>query len=111
EQLPAQAKLVRKAALRVDGGVVKGRVTATYTGHEALMRRIQHHNDDDAAAKKSFEETAKKWFPDGSIKIASVTGLKSVDDSIVVTFDVELPSLGSFAASRAILPLSVFSVS
>ena len=111
EQPPSQAKLIRKAALRVDGGVVKGRVTATYTGHEALLRRIRNHNDDEAAAKKSFEETAKSWFPDGAIKIVSVTGLKSVDDPIVVTFDVELPSLGSSAGSRTILPMSVFAAS
>ena len=45
------------------------------------------------------------------VKIVSLSGLKSVDDPIVATFDVELPSLGSFAASRAILPLSVFAAS
>jgi hypothetical protein len=111
EQAPAEAKLVRKAALRFEDGAVRGRVTATYTGHEALLRRIQNHNDDDAAVKKSFEETARTWFPDGAIKNLSVTGLKSVDDPIVVTFDVDLPSLGSSAASRAILPMSVFAAS
>jgi hypothetical protein len=91
--------------------MIKGHVTATYTGHEALVRRVKNHNDDEAAAKKSFEETVKGWLPDAAVRNFTVTGLKSVDDPIVVAFDVELPSLGSVAGSRTILPLSVFAAS
>jgi hypothetical protein len=108
ESKASEAKLTRKAALHIENGSVKGKVTVTWNGQEALLRRVTHHNDDAAATEKALIEKAKEWFPDATVKVTSVTGLKAVDGPVVAELDVDAPNLGSFAGSRALIPMSVF---
>ncbi len=111
EARASEAKLTRKAALHIENGSVKGKVTVTWNGQEALLRRITHHNDDAAATEKALIEKAKEWFPDATIKVTSVTGLKAVEGPVVAELDVEAPNLGSFAGSRALISMSAFGAS
>jgi hypothetical protein len=109
EPMAADAVIQRRADLRFDGDTLKGKMTVTYNRQEALARRLANYTDDEAATKKSIEETAKKRFPEGStVTLTKLTGMKSTDDKVVADFDVELPNLGSFAGSRALLPMAVF---
>ena len=107
---PATSALTeRKAVLHVEGGTLKGKVTVTYHGQEALQRRLASRNDDDAATKKAIEDGARKHFPEGAtVALTKVTGMKTCDDTVVTELDVEIPNLASFAGSRALIPLSVF---
>lgn len=99
----------RKADLHLDGDVLKGTVTITWNGQEALQRRLQRHHDDETANRKAFEDELKGHFPDGSnVKLAGLTGIKGIDEPLVATYDVELPNLGTFTGTRALLPLSIF---
>ena len=108
----AQALLTRKADLQIDGDVVKGTVKITYNGERALVRRLAGRNDDEAKNKKTMEDDAKAWLPGGStVKLKSYGPLKGSDEPLVAELDVEMPNLGSFAGSRVLLPLSVFSES
>lgn len=105
----SDALITRKAALAIDGDALKGKVTVTYKGQEALVRRLKNHNDDEAATKKALEDTMKGYFPEGATaKLTKVSGMKNADPEVVVEYDVELPNAGSFAGSRAMIPLSVF---
>jgi len=108
----AQALLTRKADLQIDGDVVKGTVTFTYSGERALVRRLAGRNDDEAKNRKTMEDDAKAWLPEGStVKLKSYGPLKGSDEPLVAELDVEMPNLGSFAGSRVLLPLSIFSES
>lgn len=101
----------RKAVLRAEDGSLKGKVMVAYHGQDALQRRLFSRNDDEAATKKSLEESAKSHLPDGTtVTLTKVTGMKTSDDAVVADFDVEIPNLGSFAGSRALIPLAVFDV-
>jgi len=108
--LKAEAALItRKAALHVDGEALKGKVTVTYKGQEALVRRLHNHTDDEAATKKSLEEGIKSRFGEGAVvTLTRITGMKSAEPEVVAEYDVEMPNGGSFAGSRAMIPLSVF---
>jgi hypothetical protein len=109
---PSEALTERRATLRLEDDVIKGTISVTWRGQEALVQRLSHRYDDEAAAKKSVEESARKWLPDGtSVKLTSLAGLKEPDQPVVAGFDVEIPNLGSFAGSRALIPLSVFTAS
>jgi len=109
EQPASDALTQRKAVLRIEDDSIKGKITLTLTGQEALRQRVKNYKDDEAAIRKSLEETGKEWFAGGAVvKVTNVSGMKSIDDPIVVDFDVELSSLGSFAGSRALIPMSVF---
>jgi transglutaminase-like putative cysteine protease len=106
---PEESKSIRKADLKLEGEVIKGTVRYTYSGQEALNRRVAHREDDEAAVKKELEEAAKKRFPDGAtVKLTKVTGIKNADETLVEEYDVELPNLSSTVGSRQLVPLAVF---
>lgn len=109
-QAPPEAAMTKRAAeLKLSGDALEGTVTATFTGQEALVRRLRHLSDDDAARKKALEEEAKGWFADGaSVKLTNLAGAASFDEPLVATFSVTLPNLVSAAGSRTVLPLSIF---
>ncbi len=112
EELPSEALTRRQTVLRIEDGVIKGKVTWTMSGQPALRQRVKNYRNDDGATLKSLEETARKWFGAGAVvKATGVTGMWSTVDPIVVELDVELPNLGSFGGSRAMVPLSLFEAS
>ena len=109
EQAPDQAVTRRSADLRLNGDVLEGTITATFTGQEALSRRLRTWGDDDATRTKDLEDEAKGWFPDGAtVKLTQVTGATTHAEPLVAKFDVTLPGLVSEAGSRTVLPISVF---
>lgn len=106
---PADAVIRRRADLRVEDGVVKGRVTIAFIGEEALQRRYAGHNDDEATNRRALEDLVKTWLPNGSsVKLASLGTMKSSAEPLTAAFDVELANTGSFAGSRILFPLSIF---
>lgn len=106
---PKAAVMRRVADLKIDGDLLAGTVTATFTGQEALQRRMRLLGDDEAARRKTLEEEAQAWFPDGStVKLTGVTGVGGFDDAVVATFDVTVPNLVATAGSRTLVPMSVF---
>jgi hypothetical protein len=107
---PSAAMVQRKADLRLDGETLKGTLTITYRGQEALLRRLR--GDDEATRKKAIEDEIKGWFPNGAVlNIKSAEGLSSTDDAVVVQYDAELPGVVSRAGLRLMVPMSVFAAS
>jgi hypothetical protein len=103
------ATMKRVAHLQLEDGVVRGTILITYTGQEALRRRVEMHNDDDAAAKKSIEKTLKGWFADGAtVNLVDVKNLRDAEMPLLISATVELPSAASLVGSRAMVPLAVF---
>ena len=113
DQPASTAQIQRVADLSLQDGVVKGTVTVTYLGQEALSRRISAMNEDETANKKTAEDGLKDMLPEGSVvkltKFENLTGASTLSDQpVIAKFDVELPNLGTFAGSRALIPVSVF---
>jgi hypothetical protein len=109
DQPLSMATTSRIADLSLVDGVVKGTATITYRGQEALVRRLDAKNDDDAARRKELEDDMKSLFPDGStVKLTKLEGIDGIAVPLVVTFDVELPNLGTVTGSRALVPMSLF---
>lgn len=109
DQPPAAAVTARSADLTFVDGTIKGTATISYRGQEALAWRLDAKNEDDAAHRKAFEEDLKSLFPEGSVvKMTKLEAIDGVDEPVTVTFDVELPNLGTFTGSRALVPMSVF---
>lgn len=106
---PESAILRRSADLRLNGETLEGSITATFSGQEALIRRLRSWGDDDAARTKAFEDEAKTWFPDGAtVKLTQLSGAARHDEPVVAKFDVTLANFVSSAGSRTLLPISVF---
>ena len=111
-QKPEQAVMRRSADLRLNGDMLEGTITATFTGQEALVRRLRAWGGSDAERTKQLEDEAKEWFPSGStVKLVQVTGATSHAEPLVAKFDVTLVNVVSAAGSRTALPISVFAAS
>lgn len=109
---PEDAVMRRSADLRLNGDVLEGSITATFTGQEALRRRLRTWGEEEAERTKDLEDEAKGWFPGGAtVKLTQVTGATSYAEPLVVKYDVTLPNLVSAAGSRTVLPISVFTSS
>jgi hypothetical protein len=108
---PAAADAVtrRSADLRIEGENLEGTITVTFSGQEALVRRLATVNQDDAARRKAIEDEVKEWFPTGAVlKLTSLKGHDTVEPSVVATFDATLPNLVSSAGSKTVVPVSIF---
>ena len=109
DQSVAGSVTSRSADLKLVDGVVKGTATITYRGQEALYHRIAAMNNDDAENRKTFEDAMKAMLPDASVvKMTNVENLAATDEPLIITYDLELPNLGTLAGSRAVVPISLF---
>ena len=98
-----------KGSIRWSEDGIKGELTITYRGQEALIKRLGAIYDDDNTRKKDLEDEAKAWLPEGSsAKLTSVTGWDSTDDPLSVKFSIVLPNFGATTGQRMILPLDIF---
>jgi transglutaminase-like putative cysteine protease len=101
----------READLHLDGDVLKGTITMTWSGQEALVHRLAGRNDDDAANRKTIEDEVKALLPDGaSAKVKTLSPMKEWDTPFVAVLDVELPNLSTATGTRTLVPMSVFGV-
>jgi uncharacterized protein DUF3857 len=108
-----ESRIEREAALRLDeSGNLEGNLIVTYTGQEALYRRLEGRSDDDLARKAHLESEVKQWIPNGSD--ASVE-LKDAADWAVGTrplraeFTVKIPHWANVSGSRLFLSSGIFS--
>ncbi|MEN6560531.1 MAG: DUF3857 domain-containing protein [Acidobacteriota bacterium] len=105
---PDQGLTRREAALALDlRGGLAGTVRTTYTGHKALIRRLEHIHDDAGSRTKDLEKELADALPMGAA--VSLTKLENADGSdpdLVATFSVSIPGLGAVAGDKMILPVS-----
>ena len=107
--MPADALTRRKADLKMNGETLEGTVMVTFTGQEALVRRLRNIGEDEAARRKALENEARNWFAAGTTAtLKSVTGDESTGDALVATFAVSMPNAISRAGNRVLVPISLF---
>lgn len=107
----AQSRVERKAELKLtDSGDLEGRVTVTYSGLEALWRRLDELDDDDAARKKSLEDEMKGAVPMAAeVTLTRQPEWKSSSPEMVAEFELRVPGWASAAGRRQLVPVGLFS--
>ena len=105
------SRIERKAELRLtDTGDLAGKLTITYTGLEALWRRIEEHNEDEAARKKFLEEQVKEYVPAGiEVELKNKPDWASSAQTLVAEYELKVPGWVSGAGRRALMPAGLFS--
>ncbi len=105
---PDMALTQREVALDLEpGGGLRGSVKTTYTGQEALVRRLDNLGSDDTTRKEAFEKEMTDILPAGSA--ATLTKVEDIDRSapaLIVRYDIVIPGLGTSAGDRTLLPVS-----
>jgi hypothetical protein len=106
----AASRITRVAQLRMDDrGNLQGKLTVTYTGLEALRRRIEERNEDDANKKKFLEDEIKECVPVVSdVDLTSQPDWKASSDSLTAVFDFKTEGWASPAGRQALIPVGLF---
>jgi len=105
------SRIERKAALRLDGdGTLQGALTVTYTGLEALSRRLEERGADGTARKQFLENEVKTWVPAGiQVELKNQPDWESSAAALQAEFSLTVAGWASGAGRRAFMPVGLFS--
>jgi hypothetical protein len=106
----SDSRIDRKADLRLtDTGSLEGKVTVTFSGLEALWRRIEERNEDEVNRKKFLEDQVKEYIPVGvEVELANKPDWGSSARTLTAEYDLKVPGWASGAGRRALLPVGLF---
>jgi transglutaminase-like putative cysteine protease len=106
-----ESQIVRKANLKLsEDGDVEGTLKVTYTGLEALNRRVEERNADDTARKSFLEDEVKEYVPAASeVELTSKPDWNASDRSFSADFHMKVPGWVAGAGRRALFPVGMFS--
>ncbi len=107
---PKDSRTERKAHLKLtSSGTLEGKVIVTYTGQEALWRRLEEHNDDDADRKQFLEDQIKADIPSGAdVELSNRPDWDNASQALVAEYDLKIPGWAAGAGQRALLPVGLF---
>lgn len=105
------SQIIHKADLALTSeGSLEGKLAVTFTGLEALWRRVDERNEDDAHRKKFLEDYVKEIIPVGiEVEQTNKPDWSSSSPSFVAEFTLKVPGWVSGAGRRALLPVGLFS--
>lgn len=110
--LPASSasQISRTAKLTLsETGDLEGTLSITFTGLEAMQRRMQERNEDEADRKKFLEDQAKEFVPAAiEVELTSKPDWRSSDSSLIAEYKLKIPGWVSGAGRRALLPVGIF---
>jgi hypothetical protein len=104
------AGISRRANLKLDSdGSIQGTVEVTFTGQEAMDRRLEERNGDDAAHKKDMEDLLRQWMTaNAAVELQKVNDWKSSNLPLVATYQVSISGYAAATGRLMILPAAVF---
>jgi hypothetical protein len=105
------SRVERKADMKMTNeGSLEGKLTVTFTGLEALWRRVYEHNDDEAHHKKLLEDYVKEIIPVAiEVDLTNKPDWTSSSPTLVAEFALKVPGWVAGAGKRALCPVGLFS--
>ena len=110
EPQSSAAVIERKAQLQLDrGGNLEGKIQVTFSGQEALERRVDNREADEAGRRKALEDEVKDWLPTGSkVEMLRAGKWDQAEGPLQAEFTVKIPDYAIPMARRVIMPMAVF---
>jgi hypothetical protein len=108
---PSDSRIERQAKLHLvsEPGSLEGKVTVTYTGLEALWRRVEQRNEDETAHKQFLEQELQSDIPTGiNVTLTNKPDWTSSDAPLVAEYDLRVPGWAAAAGQRALLAVGLF---
>ena len=105
-----ESRTERNARLQLTpSGTLEGKVTVTYTGQEALWRRLEERNEDDADRKRFLEDQIKSDIPSGAeVELSNRPDWDSASQPLVAEYGLKLQGWAARAGQRSLLPVGLF---
>jgi hypothetical protein len=107
----ATSRIERKAKLKLDEstGGLEGKLTLTFTGLEAMMRRVEERHEDDAERKTFLEDQVREYIPAAiDVELTNKPDWSDSEPPLVAEFDLKVPGWASAAGRRALMPVGLF---
>jgi hypothetical protein len=107
----SDSRVERKANFKLsETGDLEGNLTITFTGLEALWRRVEERNVDEAERKKFLEDQVKEYIPAASeVDLKNKPDWSSSSVPLVAEFALTVPGWVSGAGRRALVRVGLFS--
>jgi hypothetical protein len=107
---PTASKVEREGTFDLSGGGLEGKLTVTWTGLEAMWRRVSQKDEDDTTRRKFLESDVRGSVPTGvDVKLRKPPDWSSSAPEMVAEFDLEVPGWAEPAGRRYLLPVGLFS--
>lgn len=105
-----RASVLRSARATLDEeGSLRGRITVTFEGGEALERQLFALQTDDSGRNKSMEEEVTSWLPpQSSVKMLSSQGWQQTGGPVIVDFEISVPGYAVSTGDRLLMPATLF---
>jgi len=106
------SRIKRKADLKLSAetGELEGKLTVTYTGLEALSRRLEQRNQDEAARKKFLENDVQESIPVAiEVELMNKPEWNNSSLPLVAEFSLKVSGWAMMAGRRAMLATGLFS--
>ena len=109
----ANSRIIRTANLALsESGDLEGKLIITFTGLEAMQRRLEERNEDESARKKLLEDQAKEYIPAASdADLTNTPDWSGSSTPLVAEFKLRIPGWVSGAGRRALVPTGIFTAS
>ena len=107
----SDSRVERKADLKLtDEGSLVGKLTFTFSGLEALWRRIEERNEDEASRKKFLEDQVREYIPVGiDVELINKPDWGSSAPAFVAEYDLKVQGWATGAGKRVLVPVGLFS--
>lgn len=105
------SQIERKADLKLtQEGSLEGKLKVTYSGLEAMYRRMEQRNEDEAQRRKSLEDDVRYMIPASiEVTLANKPDWSSSDPNLVAEFDLKVTGWAAGAGRRALMAVGIFS--
>ena len=92
-----------------DTGDLEGKVTVTYTGLEAMYRRLEERNQDEVERKKFLEELLTSQIGAAAeVELTNKPDWASSETPLVAEFNLKIPGWAANAGKHAMIPAAIF---
>jgi hypothetical protein len=104
------SRTTRQGTLQFDAhGTLAGKVRVTYTGQEALSRRMQERGEDEADRKKFLEDQIKYDLLSGAdVELTNKPEWEISSNELIAEYTLTLPGWSAAAGQRALFPVALF---
>src|SRR5260370_10797718 len=102
----SDSRIERKADLKLtETGSLEGKLTITFSGLEALWRRVDERNEDAANRNTFLDDQVNEYIPSGiDVELINQPDLGSSTPTLMAEFDMNVPCMLSGAVRRALVP-------
>lgn len=104
------ATISRSANMKLSpDGAARGEVRISFSGADALERRLSALETDEAGRKKELEEEVKTWLPaNAKVEMTDSVAWDNEYEPLTAVFNVEVPEFASQAGKRILIPTALF---